>query len=99
MLYDVSSAAFEGRSCPLGKIGHPRDGVHGRFQIVYVPQVLFDSASRTRFRGRHKSPSTVEYVKCGQAAIPTDHRAGTARDVSGAAPQSPGLSPTALPSS
>jgi Transposase DDE domain len=35
VLYDVSSAAFEGRSCPLGKIGHPRDGVKGRLQIVY----------------------------------------------------------------
>ncbi len=35
MLYDVSSAAFEGRSCPLGAIGHPRDGVKGRLQIVY----------------------------------------------------------------
>jgi transposase len=35
VLYDVSSAAFEGHTCPLGKIGHPRDGVHGRLQIVY----------------------------------------------------------------
>src|SRR5579875_3607185 len=35
VLYDVSSAAFEGRTCPLGAIGHPRDGVHGRLQIVY----------------------------------------------------------------
>ncbi len=35
VLYDVSSAAFEGRSCPLGKIGHARDGVKGRLQIVY----------------------------------------------------------------
>src|SRR6266568_1290663 len=35
VLYDVSSAAFEGRTCPLGAIGHPKDGVHGRLQIVY----------------------------------------------------------------
>jgi Transposase DDE domain len=35
VLYDVSSAAFEGRTCPLGQIGHARDGVHGRLQIVY----------------------------------------------------------------
>ena len=35
MLYDVSSAAFEGRSCPLGAIGYARDGVKGRRQIVY----------------------------------------------------------------
>src|SRR6266700_103843 len=31
VLYDVSSAAFE----PLGEIGHARDGVRGRLQIVY----------------------------------------------------------------
>ena len=35
VLYDVSSAAFEGRTCPLGKLGYPRDGVHGRLQVVY----------------------------------------------------------------
>ena len=35
VLYDVSSAALQGRSCPLGAIGHARDGVNGRLQIVY----------------------------------------------------------------
>jgi hypothetical protein len=35
VLYDVSSAAFEGRTCPLGALGHAKDGVHGRLQIVY----------------------------------------------------------------
>jgi Transposase DDE domain len=35
VLYDVSSAALEGRTCPLGEIGHARDGVGGRLQIVY----------------------------------------------------------------
>lgn len=35
VLYDVSSAAFEGRTCPLGAIGHPKDGVRGRLQLVY----------------------------------------------------------------
>jgi hypothetical protein len=35
VLYDVSSAAFEGRTCPLGAIGYARDGVKGRLQIVY----------------------------------------------------------------
>ena len=35
VLYDVSSAAFEGRTCPLGAIGHPKDGDRGRLQIVY----------------------------------------------------------------
>jgi Transposase DDE domain len=35
VLYDVSSAASGGRTCPLGQIGHARDGVRGRLQIVY----------------------------------------------------------------
>src|SRR6266705_2383147 len=35
VLYDVSSAAVAGRTCPLGAIGHPKDGVRGRLQIVY----------------------------------------------------------------
>src|SRR5258705_2993820 len=34
VLNDVSSAAFEGRTCPLGAIGHPKDGVRGRLQIA-----------------------------------------------------------------
>ena len=35
VLYDVSSAAFEGRTCPPGAIGHPKDGVPGSLQVVY----------------------------------------------------------------
>ena len=35
VLYDVSSAAFQGRTCPLGALGHARDRVRGRLQIVY----------------------------------------------------------------
>jgi hypothetical protein len=35
VLYDVSSAALEGHTCPLGAIGHARDGVRGRPQIGY----------------------------------------------------------------
>src|SRR5258707_6906859 len=35
VLYDVSSAAFAGRTCPPGAIGHPQDGGRGRLQIVY----------------------------------------------------------------
>jgi hypothetical protein len=34
VLHDVSSAAFEGRTCPPGAIGHPKDGVRGRLQIA-----------------------------------------------------------------
>jgi transposase len=35
VLYDVSSAALEGRHCELAHIGYARDGVKGRRQIVY----------------------------------------------------------------
>jgi hypothetical protein len=34
VLYDVSPAASGGRACPRGAIGHPKDGVRGRLQIV-----------------------------------------------------------------
>ena len=61
ILYDVSSAAFEGRACSLGALGHPKDGVHGRLQIVYglltscegVPVAI------EVFRGNTGDPKTV----------------------------------------
>jgi hypothetical protein len=33
VLYDVTSTYFEGRSCPLAKLGHSRDGKKGTLQI------------------------------------------------------------------
>jgi len=35
VLYDVTSTYFEGRKCPLAKLGHNRDGKKGKFQIVF----------------------------------------------------------------
>jgi transposase len=35
VLYDVSSSYFEGRTCPLGKLGYSRDGQRGLPQIIY----------------------------------------------------------------
>jgi transposase len=35
VLYDVSSSYFEGRSCPLAKLGYSRDGKPGLGQIIY----------------------------------------------------------------
>jgi len=35
VLYDVSSSYFEGRSCPLAKLGYSRDGKLGLPQIIY----------------------------------------------------------------
>jgi hypothetical protein len=61
VLYDVSSAAFEGRTCPLGEIGHARDGVRGRLQIVYG--VLATSAGIPAavqvFKGATGDPATL----------------------------------------
>ncbi len=35
VLYDVSSTFFEGRTCPLGALGHSRDGQGDKLQIVF----------------------------------------------------------------
>jgi hypothetical protein len=35
VLYDLTSTYFEGRHCPLGKLGHSRDGKSGKLQIVF----------------------------------------------------------------
>jgi transposase len=35
VLYDVTSSYFEGRTCPLARLGHPRDGKKGKLQIVF----------------------------------------------------------------
>jgi hypothetical protein len=61
VLYDVSSAAFEGRTCPLGAIGHPKDGVHGRLQIVYGLLTSKDGipVATEVFAGNTGDPKTV----------------------------------------
>ena len=35
VLYDLTSTYFEGRHCPLAKLGHCRDGKSGKLQIVF----------------------------------------------------------------
>ena len=35
VLYDLSSSYFEGRHCPLAKLGYSRDGKRGSLQITY----------------------------------------------------------------
>ena len=35
VLYDVTSTYFEGRKCPLAKLGHSRDGKKDKLQIVF----------------------------------------------------------------
>jgi hypothetical protein len=61
VLYDVSSAAFEGRTCPLGAIGHPKDGVRGRLQIVYglLTSPAGIPVAIEVFKGNTGDPTTV----------------------------------------
>jgi len=61
VLYDVSSAASGGRTCPLGAIGHPKDGVHGRLQIVYGLLTSRDGipVAIEVFTGNTGDPATV----------------------------------------
>ena len=61
VLYDVSSAAFEGRTCPLGAIGHPKDGVRGRLEIVYGLLTSKDGipVAIEVFKGNTGDPTTV----------------------------------------
>ena len=35
VFYDVTSTYFEGRHCPLAKLGHPHDGKKGKLQIEF----------------------------------------------------------------
>ncbi len=57
----MSSAAFEGRTCPLGEIGHARDGVRGRLQIVYGVLTTAEGipVAVEVFRGATGDPTTV----------------------------------------
>src|SRR5258708_10466132 len=61
VLYDVASAAFEGRTCPLGAIAHPKDGVRGRLQIVYGLLTSKDGVpvAIEVFAGNAGGPTTV----------------------------------------
>ena len=62
VLYDVSAAAFEGRTCPLGAIGHPKDGVRGRLQIIYGLLTSPDGipVAIEVFKGNTGDPATVK---------------------------------------
>ncbi len=44
VLYDVSSSYFEGRTCPLARLGYSRDGKRGTLQITYG--LMCDRAGR-----------------------------------------------------
>ena len=60
-LYDLTSTYFEGRRCPLAKLGHSRDGKRGELQIVFG--LLCDKEGRPIavevFEGNTGDPMTV----------------------------------------
>jgi transposase len=61
VLYDVSSSYYEGRTCPLARLGHDRDGQKGRPIIVYG--VMTDAEGRPLsvqvYPGNTADPKTV----------------------------------------
>lgn len=61
VLYDVTSTYFEGRRCPLARLGHGRDGKKGKLQIVFG--LLTDAAgcpvAVEVFEGNTGDPKTV----------------------------------------
>ncbi|HLE36524.1 MAG TPA: IS1634 family transposase, partial [Candidatus Acidoferrales bacterium] len=61
VLYDVTSSYYEGRTCPLMRFGHDRDGKTGRPIVVYG--VLTDAQGRPIalqvYPGNTGDPSTV----------------------------------------
>lgn len=61
VLYDVSSSYYEGRTCPLARFGHDRDGQKGLPIIVYG--VLTDGDGRpvavSVYAGNTGDPTTV----------------------------------------
>ena len=60
-LYDLTSTYFEGRRCPLARLGHSRDGKKGKLQIVFG--LLCDQEGRPIavevFEGNTGDPMTV----------------------------------------
>ena len=61
VLYDLTSTYFEGRHCPLGKLGHSRDHQSGKPQIVFG--LLTDAqgcpVAGEVFEGNTSDPKTV----------------------------------------
>lgn len=62
VLYDVTSTYFEGRTCPLAKLGHNRDGKKGKLQIVFGLLCTAEGCpiAVEVFSGDTGDPSTLE---------------------------------------
>jgi hypothetical protein len=66
VLYDISSTYFEGRHCPLAKLGHSRDERPGNLQIVFglLTNATGCPVAVEVFEGNTSDPRTVaEQVK------------------------------------
>jgi transposase len=61
VLYDLTSTYFEGRHCPLGKLGHSRDDKSGKPQIVFglLTSALGCPVAVEVFAGNTSDPKTV----------------------------------------
>ena len=61
VLYDLSSTYFEGRMCPLAKLGHNRDGKRGKLQINFGLLCTADGlpVAVEVFKGNTGDPTTV----------------------------------------
>jgi len=62
VLYDVTSTYFEGRTCPLARLGHNRDGKKGKLQIVFGLLCNHEGCpvAVEVFSGDRGDPSTLE---------------------------------------
>jgi len=61
VLYDLTSTYFEGRHCPLSKLGHSRDHQSGKPQIVFglLTNALGCPVAIEVFAGNTSDPNTV----------------------------------------
>ena len=61
VLYDLTSTYFEGRHCPLGKLGHSRDDKSGKPQIVFglLTNAQGCPVAVEVFQGNTSDPKTV----------------------------------------
>ena len=61
VLYDLTSTYFEGRHCPLAKLGHSRDDKSGKLQIVFglLTNVEGVPVAVEVFAGNTADPKTV----------------------------------------
>lgn len=62
VLYDVTSTYFEGRTCPLAKYGHSRDGKKDKLQIVFGILCTSEGipVAVEVFEGNTADPKTLE---------------------------------------